>query len=114
MVDQLPDEQEWLVIQRALECYCICTEASAQQLEPAFADCAELCQAAAGFVLRGSPLRQLVLDACVEACERCARACDQAEETFLDACAEACRRCAEAIRAWDTDARQARARLFVS
>ncbi|MFC4004908.1 four-helix bundle copper-binding protein [Prauserella oleivorans] len=97
-------------IQTTLECYDICTEGVAycadrggQHIEPAhlkaLLDCAEICKAAAGFILRASDLHTTVCDACAAACEHCATSCDQlSDDNFMPQCAEVCRRCAQACR----------------
>ncbi|GAB3433138.1 four-helix bundle copper-binding protein [Flindersiella endophytica] len=109
MTDQLPDEQLWVGIQRVFECYCSCSETITYCLEqsgPQMAghalrlliDCAEICQVAAGLLLRRSSLHRLVSISCAEACERCAQCCEQIDDEVLRQCAELCRRCADACR----------------
>lgn len=114
MGDEVLHVQLWTGIQRALECYSICTETvthclerggvyAAKPLIQLLIDCSEICQTAAGFLLRGSSLQQLLNTVCAEACERCARSCEQFDDDLLQQCAEVCLRCAEACRALDTD-----------
>jgi hypothetical protein len=63
------------------------------------ADCAELCQTTANSMLRGSPLHQVLCQACAEACARCADECShhQADQQMVR-CAQTCRTCAEGCR----------------
>ena len=59
------------------------------------ADCADICQTAADFMLRESPLHGAVCAACTEVCDQCAVECDAfADEGRLEACARLCRQCA--------------------
>ena len=60
------------------------------------ADCAEICQTSANFMLRGSPLHVQTCAACAAICQRCAEACESmSNDAVMKACAEACRRCAD-------------------
>ncbi len=56
------------------------------------ADCAQACQTAAAFMLRGSVRHTLVCRICAEICEACAEDCERIGG--MDACVRACRRCA--------------------
>jgi hypothetical protein len=59
-------------------------------------DCADACQAAADFMLRGSPLHTRSCSMCAEVCRRCADECAGFEaDEVMRACAQACERCAE-------------------
>jgi len=59
------------------------------------ADCAAMCQTAADFMLRESPLHGAVCAVCAEVCDQCAVECDAfADEGRLQACASLCRQCA--------------------
>src|SRR5437763_16193394 len=59
-------------------------------------DCAQICQASADFMLRGSDLHTLTCAACAEICERCGEDCARmSDDNRMAACAEECRRCAE-------------------
>lgn len=60
------------------------------------ADCAEICRASAGFMLRGSPRHALTCRVCAEVCEACAEDCERIGD--MEDCVTACRRCAEACR----------------
>jgi hypothetical protein len=63
-------------------------------------DCAEICQTAANFLLRGSNLHKYVCEACAEICEACARSCEAiaGHVQQMKRCIESCRRCADACR----------------
>jgi hypothetical protein len=63
-------------------------------------DCAEICQTAANFMLRGSELHNHVCGACAEICEACAHTCQAIAggDEQMNRCVEACRRCAAACR----------------
>ena len=59
-------------------------------------DCANICQTAADFMLRGSDEHARICAACAAICQRCAEDCDQfVGDDVMRACAEACRRCAD-------------------
>lgn len=63
-------------------------------------DCAESCQTAANFMLRGSDLHPRTCAVCSEACERCATSCEQfPDDQMMQRCAAECRRCAASCRA---------------
>ena len=62
-------------------------------------DCADICQTAANFMLRGSDLHTRTCAVCSEACERCAVSCEQfPDDRMMQQCAEECRRCATSCR----------------
>jgi hypothetical protein len=68
------------------------------------ADCAQICQTAADFMLRESPLQGAVGRVCAEVCDICAAECDSfAGEGRLEQCAELCRRCSAACLAMAGD-----------
>jgi hypothetical protein len=54
--------------------------------------CAELCQTAANFMLRGNREHGVVCAACARVCQRCAESCEQLGD--MQDCVEMCRRCA--------------------
>jgi hypothetical protein len=59
------------------------------------ADCADICQATADFMLRESPLHGSVCAVCAEVCDQCAVECDAfADNGRLEHCAQLCRQCA--------------------
>jgi hypothetical protein len=63
------------------------------------ADCADVCQACADFMLRGSSLHGLTCEACSRICTACAEACEEiAGNENLAACAETCRSCASSCQ----------------
>jgi hypothetical protein len=59
-------------------------------------DCAEICQTAANFMLRGSSHHTHVCAECADICEDCAQSCEQVGD--MDDCVQACRQCAESCR----------------
>lgn len=59
-------------------------------------DCAQICQAAADFMLRGSPQHTLTCRVCAELCRRCAESCEELGD--MDRCAEICRDCAQSCQ----------------
>jgi hypothetical protein len=58
-------------------------------------DCIQVCQTAAGFMRRSSPLHTYTCAACAEVCEACAESCENLGEE-MEACADICRECARA------------------
>lgn len=81
--------------------YCIETGGAlaSPALLPLLQDCAELCQATANSLMRGSPLHTLLCEACWQACDRCARTCAAfADDRTLQRCVAACRECAASCR----------------
>lgn len=85
-----------------LETIAHCLEMGGEHAEPAhirlLADCAEICQTSANFMIRGSDVHGFTCAACAEICDRCARECERFDDDFMKQCAEACRRCAESCR----------------
>ena len=94
-----------------LHCYATCEETKAycikmggRHAEPehlmTLADCARLCETSANFMVRGSDLHREVCRLCADACERCARSCEEVDpnDEVMRACAAECRRCAESCR----------------
>lgn len=61
-------------------------------------ECAEMCQAAARAMVRGSDEAPAICELCATLCDRCAEECERHEHGHCRACAEACRRCAEECR----------------
>jgi hypothetical protein len=63
-------------------------------------DCAEACQTAANFMLRGSDLYGLFCEPCAAVCDACARSCEPLadDDQQMNRCVESCRRCADACR----------------
>lgn len=63
------------------------------------ADCAEICQTSANFMLRGSDLHGLTCGICAEICGKCASVCEQfPHDTEMARCARTCRTCEESCR----------------
>lgn len=62
------------------------------------ADCIQICQTAADFMTRQSPMHMAVCRACAEICEACADSCAEFEDAHMQRCAETCRRCAQHCR----------------
>ena len=60
------------------------------------ADCIEICQTAASFMLRGSANAVAICGICAEICESCAESCEELEG--MEECAATCRNCAEICR----------------
>lgn len=71
------------------------------------ADCIQICQAAADFMTRRSPVHASVCAACAEVCEACAASCARIGDEVMQACAEICRKCAEHCRRMGSAARKA-------
>ena len=64
-----------------------------------FADCAELCAAAAKIASRHGTLAVTICEACAKACDVCGAACEKTpDDKHMQACAKACRDCAKACR----------------
>lgn len=62
-------------------------------------DCIQICQAAADFMNRNSPLHAHVCKACAEICEACAVSCEaMGGDMEMARCAAVCRRCAQSCR----------------
>lgn len=62
-------------------------------------DCATVCSAAARIVARGGPFSNTICTACVDACSRCGKACEQfPDDKHMKACAEECRKCETACK----------------
>jgi hypothetical protein len=94
-------------VQHCEECHhvCVelltyCVEKGNKHTEPEhiriLRDCAEICQTAANFMLRGSKLHSLVCNVCAEICRRCAESCEKfGDDDKMRMCAEMCRKCAD-------------------
>ena len=92
------------------DCHHVCVETVTHCLEKGGAhadaahirtllDCAQICQTAGDFLLRGSELHGRTCAACAEVCERCAESCDRlGDDAEMRRCAAECRRCAEECR----------------
>ena len=64
------------------------------------ADCADFCATAAQVVARRGVMTDLICQGCADACERCAKECEQhgKNDKVMTHCAEQCRRCEAACR----------------
>src|SRR5215510_8189500 len=63
------------------------------------ADCADICQTSASFLMRGSERHASVCAVCAEICTRCAEQCERfADDEWMKVCATACRHCAESCQ----------------
>jgi hypothetical protein len=97
-------------IQECRNCASICLETvqhclklGGKHAEPAhirmLMDCAEICQASANFMQRGSPLHMQTCAACAEVCKACAEDCERfKDDEMMAACAQACRSCEASCR----------------
>lgn len=97
-------------IQECRNCASICLETvqhclklGGKHAEPAhirmLMDCAEICQASANFMQRGSPLHMQTCAACAEVCKACAEDCERfKDDEMMQACAKACQSCEESCR----------------
>ena len=97
-------------IQECRNCASICLEMvqhclklGGKHAEPAhirmLMDCAEICQASANFMQRGSPLHMQTCAVCAEVCDRCAEDCERfGDDAMMQACAQACRSCEASCR----------------
>lgn len=92
-----------------LKCHATCQDAVGKTLsgagraEPALVmtllDCAEICQATANSMARGSPVHTAFCAACAQVCDACAEACGKAgAAAALQPCADLCRECAMSCR----------------
>jgi hypothetical protein len=62
-------------------------------------DCAEMCETAAQFLVRGSEIHPRVCGVCAEVCAVCAEACEEfPDDQQLRACAQACHQAAASCR----------------
>lgn len=97
-------------LEDCLNCYRVCTEtlshgwqlggryAEAAHLR-LLADCADICQTSASFLMRGSERHASLCAVCAEICTRCAEQCERfADDEWMKVCASACRHCAESCQ----------------
>ena len=97
-------------LETCLNCHRVCSEtlshgwqlgghyAEAAHLR-VLADCADICQTSASFLMRGSERHVSLCAVCAEICTRCAEDCERfADDEWMKVCAQACRRCAEACQ----------------
>lgn len=93
-------------IQDCLDCYQICKTTISNCLQLGgkhaeaghinlLADCAEICQTSAAFMLRNSDRYGWVCDVTADICNECVRGCEKFEDdAIMKECADVCRRCA--------------------
>ncbi|MFA6038124.1 MAG: four-helix bundle copper-binding protein [Legionellales bacterium] len=62
------------------------------------ADCIQICQIAADFMIRHSSFHKNICELCAKICEACAESCENLKDKEMQKCAEVCRRCAESCR----------------
>lgn len=112
--DQHVDEAEQMheeiqeCVEECLQCHAVCTMTLQHclalggthaeiNLVGILLDCAELCQASANFMLRGSPYYVLTCATCAELCRACEEACRSVrDDEQVEHCAEVCASCAVA------------------
>lgn len=77
-----------------------CLEIGGKHAEPVhfrlMLDCADMCQATANFMLRGSHFHDQACQLCGAICEACAQSCEQVGG--MEDCVKACRHCADSCR----------------
>lgn len=78
-------------------------EHAGQEHVQLMADCIEICQAAANFMLRGSGRHAYICEVCAEICGACAESCETIGGDDMERCAEICRDCAESCREMSKD-----------
>jgi hypothetical protein len=105
-----PDERMLLCIQNCLDCHRACVQTLTSCLQQGgehaeadhvrlMLDCAQICQTAADFMLRGSALHAHACSACAEVCQACADDCGRmASDLRMKACADTCQHCADSCR----------------
>ena len=71
------------------------------------ADCIEICQTAADFMVRRSDWHASVCNACADVCEACAKSCERFQDDTMQDCADLCHRCADMCRRMSNERRQA-------
>jgi hypothetical protein len=93
-------------IEECLNCHAVCTNTAQLCLDKGerFADaahvrllldCAQICQASADFMLRGSDFTEATCALCAEVCQACEASCRELEDDEdLAACADVCAVCA--------------------
>jgi hypothetical protein len=64
------------------------------------ADCVQICQTSADFMIRASDYHPQVCGVCADICDACADHCESMADgsDFMQRCADICRRCAESCR----------------
>jgi hypothetical protein len=70
-------------------------------------DCIAICEQAADFMVRQSPMHAFICEACAKICDACADSCEALGDAHMKKCADICRRCAESCRKMGQAARKA-------
>lgn len=99
-------------IANCLNCHSLCIETAAHCLtmggehagpkhQRLLADCAQICQTSADFMLRTSHYHAQTCGVCAEICQACADECGRmaGSDDLMRRCADACKTCAESCRA---------------
>jgi hypothetical protein len=89
------DECEHTLFQHCMEMGGKHTEQNHVKL---MADCIEICQTAANFMLRGSDEHTAICATCADICEACAESCKEIGGKDMEDCADTCRKCAASCR----------------
>lgn len=104
-VSHIPEIKD--CIETCNNCHKICLETLVYCLEKGgehsqkdhirlLADCSEICQTSANFMLRGSDLHNKICAACAVICQECADSCDRfPNDKIMQKCVDACRTCSE-------------------
>ncbi len=61
-------------------------------------DCIQICQTAADFMTRQSPMHEATCAACADICEACAKSCEAIGGEQMKRCADVCRKCSKSCR----------------
>src|SRR5690242_13725625 len=90
------------------ECHAICTETAQHCLKlggkhadpdhlRVLADCAQICQTSADFLLRSSDFHIRTCGVCAEICSACADSCERIakDDEMVKRCVQPCRTCAD-------------------
>jgi hypothetical protein len=97
-------------IQNCMECHRSCTETMVHCLAKGgrhadashirlLADCADICQTSAEFMMRQSDLHAGICTVCADVCDHCAHDCDGLkDDEQMGVCAAMCRQCAQSCR----------------
>jgi hypothetical protein len=92
-------------IKECMECHKVCVETAAYLLHQQnvqdhtshlilLADCAEICQISANFMLRRSDNHHLTCGICADICKRCEEECEKwPDDKQIRHCADICRSC---------------------
>lgn len=93
-----------------LDCFASCEQTAAHCLSKGGAhanpqhvalllDCADICEASAAFLARGTERHKRTCSLCAEICRSCGESCAQfKDDAQMKACADVCRACAESCQ----------------